>query len=692
MNFRKISPFCGQILESFPFIAEDFDQMTEYALYCKLKEKVDELRNGVNDLGDDVKEYILKFDALKEYVDNLDLQDEVDNKLNEMAESGELANIIGEYLNSNCILKFSSLEELQEATNIIEGNIVGVFGKDEINDGFVNYYLVTTDTTDIALQDNLYAQYLYNEKIDGSYIINEIEHFEFYVENSLSTIQVFKIPNKDKFGKTIELKHGFSNDITNYTPASETAVHFSNRKNATLVTNASVYTPSSDSPNYNKILGLIIHNGQVVTDTRQYYTENEYKHHYILGLKANGLIYAYEGNTSAQTLIDDGVIESWTGFIPILLNGANNRDNLLAKHNWEAPEYTETEDEIPTANKIYYTLDGTEYIGHYKLTNFTSGITYFEQTAGTRYPRQVIAQNETTKDFYILSTNGKGMTSNLGSTFEEVITILKYVDNSISFAYALDEGGSVESVYKNINYINPTDNQTHYSAHTDGMGYTIRRVPDFIYFQKTAETKKDLDLNDLYNEIEDLKHKLNNLELSANVNNIINTGDAVKVNNYAPESNNTNAIQFSQIQQDNTLKMINSIVSNVTTAPGSINFYDNENSKNMFRFKRDGYIMSIDGSSLVDLAKVFKLPKIVTDIDSIREMSVVFCTGSTTNAPFTDTDTRSNIIITFYTNQNNGQAGQIGLYLGGAPSKIAYRCMTNNATWSAWKYLTLSAS
>ena len=98
MKFKKISPFCGQILESFPFIAEDFDQMTEYALYCKLKAKVDQIRIGVNDLGDDVNEYIIKFDNLKNYVDNyfdnLDVQDEINNKLNEMALDGTLEELL----------------------------------------------------------------------------------------------------------------------------------------------------------------------------------------------------------------------------------------------------------------------------------------------------------------------------------------------------------------------------------------------------------------------------------------------------------------------------------------------------------------------------------------------------------------------------------------------------------------------
>lgn len=124
MKFRKISPFCGQILESFPFIAEDFDQMTEYALYCKLKEKVDQIRIGVNDLGDDVAEYIAKFDALKNYVDNyfdnLDVQDEINNKLNEMAEDGTLENIINQEIFGEIN---TNLENLNTDINAIQGEI-----------------------------------------------------------------------------------------------------------------------------------------------------------------------------------------------------------------------------------------------------------------------------------------------------------------------------------------------------------------------------------------------------------------------------------------------------------------------------------------------------------------------------------------------------------------------------------------
>ncbi len=677
-----ISPFRFQLLQSFPYIVDDFDQYTEYQLFCKLVEKVNEVIGNENEI-------TKKVNDIKEYLETLDLQDEVNNKLDEMAESGELENIIAEFLNANCIIKFSNIQEMQDSELLIENNIVGVFGNQNINDGFVQYYVVTTETTETPLQNNLYAKKIYSNKIDGSYIIDEIEQFQLYVENSKSTIQIFKIPNKDKFGKDIQIKHGFSNDIENYTPCVETATHFSNRKKATLVTNASIYDVSTSSPNYHKILGLIIHNGEVVTDSRQYYGgDTWYQSRYILGLKSNGLLEAYVGNINSQTLLNAGVIESWTGFIPILVNGQNNRDNLLNRHNWTSPEYIQTEDISPNSNKIYYSLENNEYVGHYGLTSFSSGITYFEQSVGERYPRQIIAQNGETKDFYILSSNGKGLTSNLGSTFEEVITLLHYIDENITFAYALDEGGSVETVYKNINYINTTDNPTNYSAKTDGIGYTLREVADFIYFSKDTETQKDLDINNLYSEIQNLKTQIKNLKLYTDVNSEVNTGNSFQINNYANETLNTNLIRFSQIQNDNTMKAINSIVSNVSTDPISFSFYDNVNNKTLFRFKSNGTIWTNEGDSLLQLANIFSKIKLVTDINSIRETCVVFTRGNTTNAPFNDTTTRGNMILNFYTNQDGGINAQIGLFCGGAPTKIAYRCMTNGSNWTAWKYIT----
>ena len=101
-ELNYISPFKYQLIQAFPFIADDFDQLTAYGLFCRLAEKVNELVTNNNNLNDDMVLYIQKFNALKTYVEtyleNLDVQDEIDNKLDEMVENGTLTEIISSYI------------------------------------------------------------------------------------------------------------------------------------------------------------------------------------------------------------------------------------------------------------------------------------------------------------------------------------------------------------------------------------------------------------------------------------------------------------------------------------------------------------------------------------------------------------------------------------------------------------------
>lgn len=673
----------------FSFIENDFDAINNYHLFSKVVEYLNKTIDNMNLTGEQMENLTNAMTQLQNYVNNLDLQDEVNKKLDEMAESGELANIISQFLNANCILKFDNMQDLLNSENLINGNIVGVFGNTSINDGFVNYYLITTEQTEIALNNNLFAKIIYNEKVDGSYLIDEIEQYELYNENSKSTVQIFHIPNKDKFNKTIELKHGFANDIVSNTPANEKPTTFSNRKNATLCINASIFDVNKSSPNFNRILGLIINNGIIVTDTREYYGGVDwYKGRYILGLKNNGLLKAYVGNENAQNLIDDGVVESWQGFIPVLINGENNRENLLAKHNWTAPVYTITSDIAPIANKIYYILENGEYIGKYNINSFDNNYTYYEQTIGGRYPRQIIAQNGTTKDFYILSANGKGVTENLGLTFEEVITLLKYIDENITFAYALDEGGSTATIFDNINRINPTDNQTIYSSQSNGIGWNERLVPDFIYFSKKIETKKDKDINYLLHQIEELKKDVRRLRLDQDVNNIVRTDSGLHIQNWNKSALNNLAIEFSQLQDDDTLKNINSIVSNPETAPGSLNFFDKENNRTIIRALRTGHIfIDEDNTGIQEISNIFTKTKLVSSFNDLRNTGFSVGRGTTTGAPFTDTDTRVNFVLSIFAGIDGNIGCQIGFFAGGSPTQFAYRCFLNGTTWTPWKYI-----
>jgi beta-lactamase superfamily II metal-dependent hydrolase len=86
----------------------DLESGTVLQQTARMYDKVNQLIRLFNELSEEtqttVTEYINKFTELKDFVDtyfdNLDVQEEINNKLDAMAESGELADIITEYLNS----------------------------------------------------------------------------------------------------------------------------------------------------------------------------------------------------------------------------------------------------------------------------------------------------------------------------------------------------------------------------------------------------------------------------------------------------------------------------------------------------------------------------------------------------------------------------------------------------------------
>lgn len=113
-------------------------------------------------------------DALQEvitYLENLDLQDEVNNKLDEMAESGQLQEIVAEYLNANALWCFDTVEDMKSAPNLINGSYAKTLGFYELNDGGSATYKIREITNDdivdnisiIPLDDNTLIAVL-NEK------------------------------------------------------------------------------------------------------------------------------------------------------------------------------------------------------------------------------------------------------------------------------------------------------------------------------------------------------------------------------------------------------------------------------------------------------------------------------------------------------------------------------------------------
>ena len=80
-KYKKLAPFKLFVLENFPFIEADFDAITNYQLMCKLVEYINEVAKNNDIMIDNVE-------ALNNWFNNLDVQTEINNKLDEMTENG----------------------------------------------------------------------------------------------------------------------------------------------------------------------------------------------------------------------------------------------------------------------------------------------------------------------------------------------------------------------------------------------------------------------------------------------------------------------------------------------------------------------------------------------------------------------------------------------------------------------------
>lgn len=106
-HITRIPKFRRCVLQNFPFIEQDFDALTDYELLCKVVEYLNKVIDAQNKDTEDIADLQAAFNQLKSYVDNyfdnIDVQSEVDAKLDEMAEDGTLEEIIGHYIQDNFV-------------------------------------------------------------------------------------------------------------------------------------------------------------------------------------------------------------------------------------------------------------------------------------------------------------------------------------------------------------------------------------------------------------------------------------------------------------------------------------------------------------------------------------------------------------------------------------------------------------
>ena len=305
-NFKKtrIPKFRRFVLQNFPFIEEDFDALTDYALICKVIEYLNEVIKSTNESSAQVENLTNLYEILKSRIDNLDLQDEVNQKIESMVESGELQSIISQF--ASLIQVYDTQTSLLADSYLTTGyaKTLGLITK---GDGFGALYKIDT-TGDLELASGAYATLISN--IGG----NNYYNFESKIERHYNTTcYITTIPVNDANGNQI-------NPYVDLCP--EGPLEYSQDHNTSLTINAS--------------LGIhtVISNGTVISD----HDASNYKlpdAAVYLALKADRSLADYQANlATGPNMIADGATQAWLAFYRLITN------NTFADWSWVDEQWT----------------------------------------------------------------------------------------------------------------------------------------------------------------------------------------------------------------------------------------------------------------------------------------------------------------------------------------------------------------
>ena len=192
INVEKIKPtglFTNYIYKAIPLAFDE--SMSYYETLCGLLSYLkDTVIPTLNNNADAIIELQNLYEQLHDYVehyfDNLDVQEEINNKLDEMVEDGTLQEIIASYLNSKAIFGYDTVASMKQATNLINGSYAQTLGFYAKNDGGSALYKIRNITNQDVV-DGITIISLYDNDLIAELIINDCIHtkqFGCYGDNT----------------------------------------------------------------------------------------------------------------------------------------------------------------------------------------------------------------------------------------------------------------------------------------------------------------------------------------------------------------------------------------------------------------------------------------------------------------------------------------------------------------------------
>ena len=179
--------FRNWVLQNFPFLEDDFDALTDYELFCKMVEYMKKSLEKVEDFRNEINGFEVKLNEFQHYFDNLDVQEEINNKLDEMAEDGTLEDIIAQYIALQTTYTYNSVAEMKLATNLTNGSFARTSGFYNYNDGGGAFYKVRNITNDDVV-DEMFIIELYDNSLIAELLVdNELNIKQVGVKGIISS-------------------------------------------------------------------------------------------------------------------------------------------------------------------------------------------------------------------------------------------------------------------------------------------------------------------------------------------------------------------------------------------------------------------------------------------------------------------------------------------------------------------------
>lgn len=234
---QKIPPFKWFILENFPYIEEDFDALTNWQLFCKLGKEMNKIIEKTNLTGEQVEQLTTAFNELKAYIDdyfeNLDVQEEINTKLDEMAEQGVLTDIIAQYLQLAGVLAYDTVADMKTAENLANGSFARTYGYYDVNDNGQAFYKIRKITNQDVVDDGSIIA-LHDTELVAELVTKEVTPEQFGAKGDGTTNDTTKINNAIQYciskNKKLVFTNGKTYGVTNIVIDNIIDINFNNAK------------------------------------------------------------------------------------------------------------------------------------------------------------------------------------------------------------------------------------------------------------------------------------------------------------------------------------------------------------------------------------------------------------------------------------------------------------------------------